>query len=564
MNSAAQVTMPRLYRRGSYTYALLWLLVFVTYFPTMHAGFVADTTGWLSNIHSLSFRDYLNDSMSTTKSMYQLTQLVTWLFYQLFGTHIPLWRLLFISLHTLNAWMAYRLLRRLLTDSGMAAIVGARCAVAGSILFCISPHLTEAMVWNASYHYLQGMALMLSILLLAQQYIHCPHRGYALLAALLFFLSTFAIELFYLTPFMLLAMLLYYSGATNLNKANTRRALLYFFLPTLFLFGIRLLLYRIFYGHWTPHVQQLEWTNGDAAAYFSKPLKYLFHLVFMGRFFSHAVRARVYDWCALPAALVTSYTLLVGTACYMALRLRRFSAAIKVAALCYIWVCIGMVIILPLWFYDLFLVTFDRYLYHLCAFFYFIPVLLISRISYRGLRIALIAAIAAYELYFTAKLVRFWHQSTQAVKSLQQNFPPPNGRTLLLLDLPYCLQGIPMIPSFDSSEFKLMHNELFPPAFSEKAYDVLSFNMVSRNDGAHVQVKNDSTVSVILNQWGTWWWHNNLGAIDYETADYRIKIEGGGLYYNLTLKYPHTGYLLLYQTAGHWKEVDWTRKGNQF
>ena len=123
------------------------------------------------------------------------------------------------------------------------------------------------------------------------------------------------------------------------------------------------------------------------------------------------------------------------------------------------------------------------------------------------------------------------------------------------------MNGIPMIGSEKESEYKLMHNLLLPDKqISNKVYDVLSYNMVTPDDGAHVTVANDSVIHVTLNQWSTWWWYEGKGGYSYENDDYKLNLIDAGHWYELTLKKPAQKYLLLYQAGKQWKEVDMGRK----
>ena len=107
-----------------------------------------------------------------------------------------------------------------------------------------------------------------------------------------------------------------------------------------------------------------------------------------------------------------------------------------------------------------------------------------------------------------------------------------------------------------------MHNLLIPEkTIPNPTYDVLSYNMLTPTDGAHVTVLNDSTVRITLNQWGTWWWYEGKGAYTYENSVFKENLVDGGHFYDLILRQPPANYLLLYQVGNEWKVVDWSKKG---
>ena len=138
--------------------------------------------------------------------------------------------------------------------------------------------------------------------------------------------------------------------------------------------------------------------------------------------------------------------------------------------------------------------------------------------------------------------------------------PPAGNKTILMLNLPLGLNGIPMIESFPKSSFKVLYNATADSPLTNTVYDVLSYNMTTENDGAHVQVINDSTIHVTLNQWGTWWWYGVQGGTSYRNADYRLNLVDLGHWYELTLKHPAANYLLLYQAGDKLKAVDLNKK----
>jgi hypothetical protein len=118
-----------------------------------------------------------------------------------------------------------------------------------------------------------------------------------------------------------------------------------------------------------------------------------------------------------------------------------------------------------------------------------------------------------------------------------------------------------MVGTRDDGEFRMMYNAIMPVQISNPVYDVEAFYMQSPSDGAHVIVINDSTLTVTLNQWGTWWLYYGLGSTSYENVDFKVNMKDEGHFYELTLKHPWDEYLLLYMVEGRWKTVDMSRKG---
>jgi hypothetical protein len=116
------------------------------------------------------------------------------------------------------------------------------------------------------------------------------------------------------------------------------------------------------------------------------------------------------------------------------------------------------------------------------------------------------------------------------------------------------MNGICMITTCPQNEVKLMHNLLYDPPIKTEMIDVCGSNILSVTDGVHVRVLNDSTIFVMQNQNGTWFWYNYLGASDREHPYFSVKMVEYG--YNLILKGKPEDFLLLFQTGNQWKEVD--------
>ncbi len=529
------------------------------YYPASKAGFVTDFTGWLDQVKNHTFWEHINRTNFQAKSMYQVTQFNTWVFYKLFGINAWLWHMLFITLHALSVYLLFVLISGFMEDAGVA---NARAiAFSGALLFCISPYMSEVIVWEPSFHYLQGLLMILLILTFVRKYVHTEKGNYIRWALLVYFLSTFSLEIFYITPWLVLTLAIFYSTIPATNKGSVKKLSLYFFLPMLLLFLLRLVVYKAAYGEWVSRIGTAAAVSGIHAENFGKPAKYLFHQLFLGRFFPDTLRAQVYAFCDSSKGLILFYSIIGIIAIYIIVRLHRMGGKGKIASLLFTWSMIALALLTPLWFGNMQLVIFDRYNYFSAAFFYMLVAVLVSFITMRYVRLAVIAIYLLVNLRFTIQVSRFWGKANKVDAGLINNFPPVGSRTVILLNLPENIKGIPMIGSDRESEYTYMHNLLLPGRqISNTVYDVLSYNMNTPEDGAHATVLNDSMVRVTLNQWGTWWWFAGKGGFSYENNDYKLNLVDAGHMYELTLKKPADQYLLLYSVGSQWKTVDWNKK----
>ena len=530
----------------------LWLLAFALYFITARAGWVTDTVDWQYRITHLDFWSYLNLVQTHVPSLYQLTQLVTFLLYKLFGFDRWLWHLLFLTLHALHATLWFAILRHIMAASGInrAAFV----AFAAVLLYTAAPHISEVLVWKASFHYLLGGLLMALPLLLLQKYFRSGSRRYAVVSAFLYFLSTFSIEVFYLTPWMTLSVIIYYRSLPRSADYRTNNAIRLFFVPQLVLFaGHLVLLYIVTRAHIAHIGSEI---NQPLIAYLRKAPHYFFHILFLGRFFPHEWRQPVYPALTTTWALSLFYGALALLLVMSLWRFSKMRANNRPQVLFFLFLLMHLAMLSPLWLPDSQLVAYDRYTYLMLPFVYVLLVLLITRIRVRYVARILLAAYLLINCYFTLKANRLWQKSTLVVDSLTNTFPDPGKRTVLLLNLPENFNGVPMIGSLKESFFKLRYNIAHRPELTNQVYDVASFNISSPADGAHVKVVSDSTLVVTLNQWGTWWWYSFQGGRSYENEDFKLDMRDVGHWYELTIRKPADSMMLLFVNEGHWKVVD--------
>ncbi len=536
------------------TFGILWLLTFIIYLPAAKAGWVIDSAGWLWNIRNLKFWDYVNNAQSTIPSLYQFTQLATYAFYKIFNANVYAWHMLMVTMHAVNAFLFYLFCDRLFRDSGIKN--GTAVAAGGVVLFTVCPHISEVIVWEAAYHYLQGFLFILLILLWVQKFHHNQHSGYALLAGGVYLCSTYSLEIFYLTPWFMLALCLYYRFALGYDQAIFKKALLWFFVPQIIMFLLHIGVLLSVYGQWAHLGQNVMQPFSN---YICKPPRYIFHILFLGRYFPNKTRQEVYQVIGSNAALIAFYNIVVLLCIHIVYKFRTMSMKGRASVLLFAWIMICTVILMPLAFPDLLLVVYDRYTYFLDAFVFMLLALLMSYITKKYISGSLLTAYGMASLFFTIKVNLYWKQSAYITNRLIRELPDPGDKIIVMLNLPQCLNGIPMISAEPDGQYKKLH-EMFVGKLPNRVYDASAFNMSTKDDGAHVVVANDSVVRVTLNQWGTWWWFGQQGAYSYENEDYIMYMRDMGHWYDVELKHPRDRYLLLYCAGDRWRVVNLEKK----
>lgn len=530
---------------------LFWIITAVLYAPAWHAGFVTDAIDWLHEAQTLPLSDYLNRTDSAVHALYQTTQLVTLGLYKLLGTSRMAWHLLFITMQAVAAFMLYTLCREVFGAANLRN--RQQIAFWGAVFFCVSPYISEVVVWKACFHYLQGLMLMLGILICLERYIYTRARHLPWIAAGLFLVSAFSLEMFYLTP-ILAASTLFYYRALGWQMAGKTRTWSIFLVPQILIFSLHLALFHSMYGEWGSHN-----TSGVFSVplleYVGKGLKYIFHLALFGRYWPRALKERVYSFCERPiCAYVFLFAFLLPLVLFLIYRARKGYSYAQIGLLFMLWIFFAIGLALPLPFEQLFDLSGNRYLYLPVAFCAMRLAVLGTRIQWRWLRMTLAGLFIAISCFLTLQTNRHWQTSERINESLLENFRQAPGKTTILLSMPYCYKGIPMINAWPWGNFARMREVLLHQP-TPKTYDGMAFNLTAPSNGSIAEVVNDSTVKVILQQWGTWWWYMDFGGRSYETPDYRIDMRDQGHWYEIILKRPLDQYQLLYMVGDKWQVV---------
>ncbi len=530
----------------------LGIITLALYIPAAKAGWVIDAAGFIYGLRHDTFWEFINRTHSEDQSFYQLFMLQYYVGYKLWGLNPWMWSLLYIALQSFNAFLLFIVCRNVLNDSGVRN--GFALALCGALLFAVNPHVSEVVICKAYYHYLQSFFFILLIMLCTQKYQHAQQSRYAWCALLCFVLCAFTLEIFYLVPVIVLSIVVYYRFALGYDRGVMRKTILRFVVPQLILLVVYFVALYTTFKFLRPHKIEIL---SSAADYLSKPLKYIFHIVFLGRYFPAHVKDRVYSLCQSGAVLIIFYGLSAAVFLYFISRIKKMSGDGKALLLFLVWGTLTIAFVVPLAFPgSALLVFYDRYCYFACGFIYTALAVLVARMLGKTVAVALFGLYAVANLYFTVKLNTYWKHSAYTINRLLQDLPGAVGKTTLLLDIPENLNGVPMIGARPEGQYRHMR-ELFVNAPTPgNIYDVVSYNMIADNDGAHVSVLNDSTVRVTLNQWGTWWWFDGHGAGSYENNDYSVNMKDPGHMYELTIKNRPDKYLLLYSVGSAWKTVD--------
>ncbi|MCW3122625.1 MAG: hypothetical protein JWQ38_2117 [Flavipsychrobacter sp.] len=374
----------------------------------------------------------------------------------------------------------------------------------------------------------------------------------------LFLLCVFTLEIFYIIPFFLITIALYYRYALNYDKQVFRKTMVNFVAPQLLLLAIYFI--ALYATYKNLHVHKIE-LHESALTYLSKLPKYLYHIVFLGRFFATEDKHAVYTVLESSAAIIAFYTLVVIGSGYVLVKFNKLSTSARTMFLLFVWAMMTLAFVMPLSFPDhSLLIFYDRYTYFANAFVYMLVVMLALKLKNRYIAYGIFVIYAGLNLYFTTMVNGYWKTSDIVNTRLLNNLPETGNKKVLLLNIPENMNGAPMIGAQADGEYKTMHEVYTGIPLKNQVIDVASYNMTTDTDGVYITVINDTTIDIALNQWGSWWWYEGHGAKNYETADYSLTMINKGRAYRLVLKQPAESYALLYEVGDKWKAVDMTKK----
>jgi protein O-mannosyl-transferase len=120
--------------------ALLAILVFAAYYPSIHGGFVWDDDTHITNNSTLRTADGLRRiwfEPGATEQYYPLTHSVFWIIYHVCGLQPMGFHITSIALHALCAILLWLLLTRLKV----------RWAWLGAAVFAVHPVCVESVAW---------------------------------------------------------------------------------------------------------------------------------------------------------------------------------------------------------------------------------------------------------------------------------------------------------------------------------------------------------------------------------------------------------------------------------
>ena len=523
--------------------------------------------GWLHNFDNYSFSEVINSEPNHIKSFYQFTHLLmygmTFLF-RLLG--LP-WFILFSCLFAFNAYFVFMIFNKIIEDVGFEK--NFMVPLFGVLFFMLSPYQAEVMVWRASFHYLTAFAMMLSVVRLALAYTENPKPKYVYWAIFIFACSCFSLEYFLFTPFVVL-IFLGFNHLTQKNKlinqstnqltnkpTNQLTGSIYSFVCIPLAFdALYFSVHHAITGKWFAHGRDATNLGIFSVQSFSTYGKYFVKELFFVRYLKLETKEKFFAFIDMPYISLFILFIGIGIIVWGVFNFTKTSAYSKLIFLNLALFSLLLVPVLSIFFSWILLSENDRYCYIPSAFLFMAFAIALSRLP----KIIFYAVSIAYLLfssYLLIKTNRIWWKSEKIVSNISKSFNSWEAEEVYILNAPDNYSGVPMFRMNNDTSGVVEAAEVYQKRkFKGRAIDVLQYNITSPTDGVSVQKISQDTFVVTLNQWGNWWWKYGIGCGDYETADYKVKIDNAcGRCYTLVMKKRKSGRVFLYQTGNELIEI---------
>lgn len=526
----------------SLVFPLLLAISLATYLPSIGAGFVYDFLGWQGQYESGSFKDVFHSF--GYYGHHQMLHLVFYSFYSLFNIQGVPWYLFFCTLHAVNGYLLFLLVRKISNEE--------KLGILSAVLFVLHPYAIEAVVWKACVHYLMSLMAVLLTLYFFYQQSGTTNKKYTLWAVVIYALSLFTLEISFMTPLTVsLAFLLLWARNPK-SKPDMWRGLV--FTGLLWgLLGLYIMLNLLTLGSPVGHYGTDIHFKFDFLSIVSTEMKYLFKHLFYARYFSFKAKAFLFD--ELLTFRETAFflmTFLLSVSIIYFIRLRKIAVHWHVA---FFFFAASMMYVLPvsnMYFFHLGVGMNDRFSYIPVAFLT-VSILAAFYRSPRWMLYSMTSVLLLLNIYFQQKTLSYWKISTGVLMSLKKDFRWHDASHVFVLNSPDNYKGIWMASVIDepSGIDELIDYQTARP-YEGKMFDVLHFNMNAPDEGVHVQKVDSMTLRVTFNQWGNWWHRNGIGATGYENEYYEVKPLDYP--YEVRFKQLPAGSVFIYQDSMRWKE----------
>lgn len=525
-------------------------LSLLVYFKTAGGGFVTDQIGWLQNYQATGWKGILN--AFNDKSPHYVYHIFGFSLWKIFGLHGKGWMLFFVSLHALNATFGFIVFKKLFTKAEVSSpqII----AMAGALLFLLSPYQTEPLVWYACVHYLVCTLLVLVAINAFVSYNENEERKELFVFYISAFLAAFTLEISFSLPFIIASLILFFPFGKS--KTQKGKQLLFFVAPSVALVLFYFLTTKLLRGNFAGHYGAATHFNTDIQLLMSNLAKYTAKVFTLSQFWEYAKRNALYTFFEQEKFAFLFATFLCLAAMVFVVRHKHLSKKIVVAALLFAMFVFALLPILNLYFSSIVNVEGDRFTYFASLF--AAQLAAFSLVSLFGiLGWVTVAVFLFFNVKFLFVNTASWHHNRNLNFSLCEKFRWYDATHIYFLNLPDNINGTYMFRSFEpDNSFAETLALRYGKNIETKTTEILEYNMNQATDGVRVEIVSDNELKVVFTGAGNWWWWKGIGGSSYSTDNYEVKIDEWGVGYSLVFKNKTPGAVYLYQQGDEWKQVE--------
>lgn len=536
-----------------YVFFIFWAVTLLSFIPSLGAGFVFDFPGWQKEYENGSFADIIN--CFSYNGNHQFLHFIFYSFYKIFYLHSLPWYLLFCTLYAANGNLLYQLMLQLARrwKFNISPVI----AVLGTCIFLLNPYCVEVVVWKVCVHYLLSLIAILWILILFIKFVQTENRKHLLAGGIIYFLSLFTLEISFVTPLIVIFLSLIFL-LTGERKVIVRTGIKYAG-TLLSLLLIHLLINKLTLGNIVGHYGGDVHMKYDLFSLASTEIKYFIKHLFYARFYSFKTKGILFDqFSSLPETAFFGICLLIVLAIFYFTRIKKIKPQWHLAFFGFVASLLFIVPVANIYFLHLHIGMNDRYSFIPLAFFTMSIVAVLTMVP-RWLAYSVLGTMLILNIFFQQKTLKYWHQSTQVLSSLKENYRWHDAPYVFILNSPDNFKGIVMTCIInEASGIDELIDYQTPQPNNGKVYDIFQFNMTTPHDGVKVEQTGPMQLKVTFNQWGNWWHRNGIGASSYENEFY--KAETLDYPYLITFKQFPEGSVIIYQDGKEWKEFTFLAK----
>ncbi len=506
-------------------FVVIFLIVFVLFYPTKDAGFVTDFTGLYPRLLDGNMLDALKSF--GFPALMPILNLALFFLFKTFGLSGAAW-LLFSSFFFSLGLLAFSIfVQRIMGDYKIAH---APWIIYGAVLMVIvHPSSVEAMVWKVALGHTLSICFFMWALVFVR--LKSAHSLMATMVCLAFSLLCFEWAIVF--PFVVLTFALFERNFIQYKWtliASVIIVLLYFVLT------------KWWIGSWVGHYG-VDGSDFKPLKQVITGIKHWVKNVFFVPFYPSEVKQSFYAFLS-PTWISIAFSFIVMVAGWFIYRSPSLHK--KALFIFFMGSMLGLVLVSHLHFVSSISEN-DRYASLMLPFLtVFLTMLFFSWGKKLGVILCSLYLILA--IFFQRRLIAYWSFNQELLEQLVHDYPC-EGQQTLILNAPENYKGTFMLRDYNFENPLIDHFAMYGKDLLHSTL-VAQSNIAAATDRLEVEQMTELEIKLKFNQWGNWWWRKGQGAQDYSTPFYKVDFKGQ--YYVLTLDPNHPFECIIYADSFGW------------